>query len=49
MDLVKAMVKDCMRFKLYTDPSIMSLVGHENDFRSYNKVIGISGGFKREK
>ena len=49
MDLVKGIVKDCLRFKLYTDPGIMALVGHESDFRSYNKVTGISGEFKREK
>lgn len=49
MDLVKGIVKDCMRFKLYTDLGIMALVGHENDFRSYNKLIGISGEFRREK
>lgn len=49
MDLVKGIVKDCLRFKLYTDPGIMVLVSHESDFRSYNKVIGISGEFKSEK
>lgn len=46
---VQVMVWDSMRFKLYTEPGILALVGHGKDFRFYNRIIGVRRELQREK